>query len=146
MAAAPTDRLTDQVAQPRPDSSPPRAAPMIALTHPSPRRAAGVIALAWLPAVVLAAGLPRFVPSLTAGAGSCPLTEALMSIGRLGPGPIVLAGTGLVAAMAAIGFGWVRAGLPCRRAVAFALAAAGLGAFAVGMAGTLGPLLTVRIS
>jgi hypothetical protein len=105
-----------------------------------------MIALAWLPALVVAAGLPRFVPLYGRWHQELPpLTEALMSVGRIGVGPIVLAGAELVAVLAAIGFGWVRAGLPCRRPVLFALAAAGLGVFAAGMAGTLWPLWMFRI-
>jgi hypothetical protein len=135
----------DQVAPTRPAQEPPRkAAPC--LTHPSPRRAAATIALAWLPALVVAAGLPRFVPAFGRWPQELPpLTEALLSVGRLGVGPILLAGAGLVAVLAAAGFGWVRAGLPYRRAAVFALAAAGLGVFATGMLGSLWPLLTFRI-
>ena len=119
---------------------------MPCLTHPSPRRAAALIALAWLPALVVAAGLPRFVPVYDRWHSELPpLTEALMAVGRLGFWPVVLAGAALVAVLAAAGFGWVRAGLPCRRAAVFALAAAGLGAFASCMAGALWPLLTFRI-
>jgi hypothetical protein len=110
---------------------------------PSPRRAAAVIALAWLPAVIAAAALPGLVPTFDRWRWELPpLTAALLPVGRLGVGPVVLAGVGLAAALAAGGAGWVRAGLPGRRAVAFALAAAGLGAFAVFMAAALGPMLT----
>jgi hypothetical protein len=147
MTPASTDLVpADQVAPARPDPQPPRVASVPCLTHPSPRRAASMIALAWLPALVMAAGLPRFVPTFERWHWELPpLTEALMAVGRLGLGPIVLAGVVLVAVLAAIGFGWVRAGLPFRHAVVFALAAAGLGAFAAGMAGTLGPIFTAPV-
>jgi hypothetical protein len=110
----------------------------------SPRRAAAIIGLAWLPAMVVAASLPRFVPTFDRWHWELsPLTHALMSVGRLGFGPIVLAAVALAAVMAGGGAGWVRAGLPGRRAVVLALAVAGLGALVVCMAGTLGPILTV---
>jgi hypothetical protein len=99
--------------------------------------------LAWVPAIIVAAGLPRFVPVFDGWRGELPpLTLALMPVGRLGIGPIVLAGVGLVAVLVALYVGWVRAGLPGRRVVGFALAAAGLGGFAVFMAAALGPMLT----
>src|SRR5687767_5119628 len=95
-----------------------------ARSDPSPRRAAAIIALAWLPAIVVAASLPRFVATFDRWPWELPpLTLALMPIGRLGVGPIVLAGVGLVAVLAGFYAGWARAGLPGRRAVAFALAA-----------------------
>ena len=116
----------------------------------TPRLAAVVIACAWLPAVVLAAFLPRYVPVFDrwpAAWGELPaLTHVLMAVGRLGVWPIALAAVGLVAVLAGGGAGWVRAGLPGRRAVALAFAAAGLGALAVFMAGALGPLLTARVA
>src|SRR2546425_800995 len=117
MTTASTDLVTvDQVAPTRVDPEPPSGVAVPCLTHPSPRRAAAMIALAWLPALVVAAGLPRFVPTYDRWRRELPpLTEALMSVGRLGAGPIVLAGAGIVAVLAAVGFGWVWAGLPCRR-------------------------------
>jgi hypothetical protein len=122
---------TDRVVHVRPD--------------PSPRRAAAMIALAWLPAIIAAAALPRFVPVFDRWRWDLPpLTVALMPVGRLGVGPIVLAGAGLVAVLAGLYAGWVRAGLPGRRAVAFAFVAAGLGALPVFMAAALGPMLTAR--
>ena len=85
-----------------------------------------MIALAWLPAIVAAASLPRFVPIFDRWPRELPpLTLALMPVGRLGAGPIVLAGVGLVAVLVGLYAGWVRAGLPGRRAVALALAGAG---------------------
>jgi hypothetical protein len=147
MTPASTDLVpAGQMAPDHPDPESQRSKAVPCLTHPSPRRAASMIALAWLPALVIAGGLPRFVPTFERWPVELPpLTEALMAVGRLGLGPIALAGVVLVAVMAAIGFGWVRAGLPCRRAVVFALAAAGLGAFVAGMAGTLGPILTAPV-
>jgi hypothetical protein len=125
MTAAPTDRAV----QARPD--------------PSPRRAAAIIALAWFPAIVAAAALPRFVPTFDRWRWELPpLTLALMPVGRLGVWPIVLAGVGLVAVLAGLYAGWVRIGLPGRRVVAFALAAAGLAALPVFMAAALGPMFT----
>ena len=110
---------------------------------PSTRRAAAVIALAWLPAVIVAAGLPRFVPAFDRWRGELPpLTAALMPVARLGVGPVAAAGLGLVAALVAFYVGWARAGLPGRRAAGFVLAAAGLGGFAVLVAAALGPMLT----
>ena len=130
-------------ASPAPDL--PRGA-VPCLTHPSPQWAAELIALAWLPALIVAAGLPWFVPVYARwNSGLPPLTEALLAVGRLGFWPIVLAGVALVAFIAAIGYGWARAGLPYHRAVVFALTVAGLGVFAAGLAGTLEPLLTFRI-
>src|SRR4029077_4532211 len=92
----------------------------------SPRRAAAMIAFPWLFAVLFAAFLPRYVPIFDrwpAHWGELPaLTHALMSVGRLGAWPIVLTGVGLVAVLAGGGAGWVRAGLPGRRAVVLAIA------------------------
>src|SRR4051794_3718329 len=52
---------------------------------PSPRRAAAMIALAWLPALLLAAFLPRFVPVFDRWHWELPpLTHVLMAVGRLG--------------------------------------------------------------
>ena len=125
-----TVAITDRAIQARPD--------------PSPLSAAAMIALAWLPAIVVAASLPRFVTRFDRWPWELPpLTHALMSVGRLGVGPIVLAGMGLVAVLVCLYAGWVRAGLPGRRAVVLVLAAIGLGTFAVLMAGTLGPIVTV---
>jgi len=56
----------------------------------------------------------------------------------------VLTGAGLVAILAGLYAGWVRAGLPGRRSVMLTFAVAGLGAFAVCMAGALGPLLILQ--
>jgi len=113
----------------------------------SPRRAAAMIALAWLPAIVAATSLPRFVPIFDRWHWELPpLTHALMSVGRLGFWPIVLLGVGLMALMAAGGAGWVRAGLPGRRAVVLAFAAAGPSSLVVCMAGTLGPILTAPVA
>src|SRR5438477_413860 len=51
----------------------------------SPRRATAMIALAWLPAIILAASLPRFVPTFDHWPRELPpLTLALMPVGRLG--------------------------------------------------------------
>jgi hypothetical protein len=111
---------------------------------PSPLRAAAMIALSWLPALVIAAFLPRYVPTFDRWHQELPpLTLALMSIGRLGVWPIVLAGVGLVAVLAGVGAGWVRARLSHRRTVVFALAATGIGLIAVLLAGTLGPIITM---
>ena len=105
-----------------------------------------MIALAWLPAIVAAASLPRFVPIFDRWPRELPpLTLALMPVGRLGIGPIVLAGVVLVAVLAGFYAGWVRAELPGRRAVALLFAAAGLGVFPVCLAAALGPMLTFRI-
>src|SRR5437588_1998126 len=124
MTVAPTDRAV----QARPD--------------PSPRRAAAMIALAWLPAIIVAASLPQFVPIFDRWPRELPpLTLALMPVGRLGVGPILLAGVGLVAVLVGLYAGWVRAGLPGRRVVGFACAAAGLGVLPVFMAAALGPML-----
>jgi hypothetical protein len=110
---------------------------------PSPRRAAAMIALAWLPALIAAASLPRFVPTFDRWPWELPpLTLALMPVGRLGVWPIVLVGVGLVAVLAGLSAGWARAGLPGRRAVVLGLATAGLGALPVFMAAALGPMLT----
>jgi hypothetical protein len=99
--------------------------------------------LAWVPAVIVAAGLPRFVPVFDRWRGELPvLTAALMPVARLGVGPVAAAGLGLVAVLVAFYAGWARAGLPGRRAVGFALAAAGLGGFAVFLWAALGPMLT----
>ena len=68
-----------------------------------------------------------------------------MSIGRLGVWPVVLAGMGLVAVLAGVGAGWVRAGLPGRRAVVLAIAVAGLVAFVACVAGTLGQIITAPV-
>jgi hypothetical protein len=123
---------TDQAIRARPD--------------PSPRRAAAMIALAWLPAIVAAASLPRFVPTFDRWHWELPpLTHALMSVGRLGFGPIVCAGVGLAALMAGGGAGWVRAGLPGRRAVVLAIAVAGLGVFVACVVGTLGQVITAPV-
>ena len=116
---------------------------------PSPGRAATMIALYWAPALVLAAGLPWFVPVFDrwpARWGALPaLTRALMSVGQFGVGPIVLAGSGLVAVLAGGGAGWVWAGLPGRRTVVLALAGAGLGALVAGFVGTLGQIITAPV-
>jgi hypothetical protein len=115
----------------------------------SPRRAAAMIALPWLLAVVLAALLPRYVPAFDrwpAQWGELPaLTHALMSLGRLGARPIALAGVGLVAVLAGGGAGWVRVGLPCRRAVVQALAAAGVMACVACLVGTIGQIITAPV-
>jgi hypothetical protein len=146
---------TDQAVQARPELPPRPAAEMIAfpwlLGRPelSPRRAAAMVACPWLFAVLLAAFLPRYVPVFEhwpAHWGELPaLTRALMSVGRLGPWPIALAGTGLVAVLAGGGAGWVRAGLPGRRAVVLALAVAGLVACVVCLAGTVGQVITAPV-
>ena len=95
---------TDRAVQARPD--------------PSPRRAAALIALAWLPAIIVAASLPRFVPVFDRWRWELPpLTLALMPVGRLGVWQIVLVGVGLVAVLAVISAVWVRAGLPGWRGV-----------------------------
>jgi hypothetical protein len=124
--------------------------PIQARPDRSPGRAAAVIALAWLPALVLAAFLPRYVPVFDrwpAQWGESPaLARALMWVGRLGVGPILLAGLGVVAVLAGGGASWVRAGLPGRRAVVFALAAAGLGVFVACLAGTLGQVITAPVN
>ena len=115
----------------------------------SPRRAAAVIAFPWLLAVLLAAFLPRYVPIFDrwpARWGELPaLTHALMSVGRLGVWPVVLAGVGLVAVLAGSGAGWVRSGLPGRRPVVLTIAAAGLVAFVACVAGTLGQVITAPV-
>jgi hypothetical protein len=124
---------TDRVVQARPELP--------------PRRAVAMIAFPWLFAVLLAAFLPRYVSVFDrwpAQWGELPaLTHALVSVGRLGTWPIALAGLGLVAVLAGGGAAWVRAGLPGRRAVVLALAAAGLVACLVG---TLGQVITARSS
>ena len=115
---------------------------------PSPGRTAALIALSWLPAIVAAAALPQFVSPFDRWPAHWELptlTRALMSVGRLGVGPIVLVGVGLAALMAAAGAGWVRAGRPGGRAVVFALGATGLGASAVCMLGVLVPILTAPV-
>jgi hypothetical protein len=108
-----------------------------------------MIAFPWLFAVLLAALLPRYVPVFErwpAHWGELPaLTRALVSVGRMGAWPIALAGVGLVAVLAGGGAGWVRAGLPGRRAVVLALAAAGLVACVVCLAGTVGQVITAPV-
>jgi hypothetical protein len=117
------------------------AEPAPARPEPSPRRVAGLIALAWTPALIVAASLPRFVPVFDRWRWELPpLTAALMPVGRLGVGPIVFAGVVLVAILVGGYASWVRAGLPGRRWVGFALAAAGLLALPVLMAAALGPV------
>ena len=114
-----------------------------------PRRAAAMIAFPWLFAGLLAALLPRYVPIFDrwpAEWGELPaLTHALMSVGRLGAWPIALAGVGLVAVLAGGGAGWVRAGLPGRRAVVLALAVAGLVACVACLVGTVGQVVTAPV-
>ena len=147
---------TDHAVQARPElSPPPAAAALIAFPWPlarpelSPRRAAAMVAFPWLFAVLLAALLPRYVPVFErwpAPWGELPaLTRALMSVGRLGAWPIALAGVGLAAVLAVGGAGWVRAGLPGRRAVVLALAAAGLVACVACLAGTVGQVITAPV-
>jgi hypothetical protein len=86
---------------------------------------AAVIALVWPPAIVLATGLLRLVPTFDRWPWELPtLTKALMSIGRLGFWPVLVAGVGFTAVLAGLGAGRVRAGLPGRRAVVFAIATA----------------------
>jgi hypothetical protein len=120
-----------------------------ARTELSPQRAAALIAFPWLFAVLLAAFLPRYVPIFDhwpAHWGELPaLTHALMSVGRLGAWPIALAGVGLVALLAGGGAGWVRAGLPGRRAVVLALAVAGLVVCVASVVGTLGQVITAPV-
>jgi hypothetical protein len=115
----------------------------------TPRQAAVVIALSWLPALVLAAFLPRYVPVFDhwpSGWGEPPaLTHALMAVGRLGTGPVAVAGVVLVAALAGGGAAWVWAGLAGRRVVVPGLALAGLAAFALCLAGTLGQVITAPV-
>jgi hypothetical protein len=115
----------------------------------SPRRAAAVIAFPWLLAVLLAAALPGYVPAFErwpAPWGELPtLTRALMAVGRLGTWPIALAGVGLVAVLAGGGAGWVRAGLPGRRAVVLALAMAAIAACVAILVGTLGQVITAPL-
>jgi hypothetical protein len=115
-----------------------------ARTPPGPfARRAAVIAAAWLPAVVAAAALPRFVPAFDRWPWELPpLTAALMPFARLGVGPVGAAGVALVAALIAADVAWARAGLPGRQTVPAALAAAGLAAFAVLLWAALGPALT----
>ena len=130
MSVAPTDPAV----QARPD--------------PSPGRAAAMIALAWLPAIVVAASLPRYARTFDRWPAHWelpPLTLALTSVGRLGVGPIVLVGVGLVALMAAAGAGWVRAGRRGGRALMVVLAAIGLGVSGVCMLGVLVPILTAPV-
>ena len=108
-----------------------------------------MIAFPWLLAVLLAAFLPRYIPVFDhwpAHWGELPaLTRALMSVGRLGAWPIALVGVGLVTVLACGGAGWVRAGLPGRRAVVLALAVAGLAACVACLAGTLGQIITAPV-
>jgi hypothetical protein len=112
----------------------------------SPLRAAATIALSWLPAILVAASLPRYVPVFDRWRRGLPaLTLALMSVGRLGLGPIVWTGVGVAALLAGGGAGWVRTGLPGRRAVVFALATAGIAAAAVCMLYTLVPIVTAPV-
>src|SRR5262245_9379949 len=95
---------TDQAIRARPD--------------PSPLHVVVVIGLAWLPAILAAASLPKFVSLFDRWPAQWelpPLTLALMSVGRLGVGPIVLAGVGLVTVLAGVYACWARAGLPGRR-------------------------------
>jgi hypothetical protein len=113
---------------------------------PSPLRTAVIIALAWLPAIIVAASLPRFVPVFDRWHWELPpLTLSLMSVGRLGVEPIVLAGVGLVAVLAGGGAGWVRAGLPGRRAVPFVFAVAGIGVAALCTLCVLVPIVTAPV-
>jgi hypothetical protein len=110
----------------------------------SPWRAAGIVAVSWLPALVLAATLPRYVPVFDRWRWELsPLTHALMSIGRLGFWPIVLAGVGLVGVLAVGAANWVRAGLPRRQTVVSVLAATGIALIAVLLIGMYEPMLTM---
>jgi hypothetical protein len=108
-----------------------------------------MIAFSWLLAVLFAAFLPRYVPIFDrwpAQWGELPdLTHALMSGGRLGVWPIVLAGVGLVAVLAGFGATAVWAGLPSRRAVVLAIAVAGLGVSVAIVVGTLGQVITAQV-
>src|SRR5689334_21011699 len=85
----------------------------------TPRRAAVAIAGAWLPAVVLAACLPRYVPVFDrwpAAWGEPPaLTHALVAVGRLGAGPVALAGLGRAAGPGGCGPGCPAGGPWCWR-------------------------------
>jgi hypothetical protein len=147
MPTASTDLMpADQLPQSCTDPATLHAPAMPCLTHPSPRRAAAIIALAWLPALIVAAGLPRFVPVFERWHWELStLTLALMSVGRLGTWPIVLAGVGMVAILVGLYAGWVRAGLSGQRAVAVAFAVAGVGVFAVCILGTLVPIFTAPV-
>ena len=73
------------------------------------------------------------------------LTRALISVGRLGAWPIALAGVGLMAVLAGGGAGWVRAGLPGRRAVVLTLAVAGVLTCVACLVGTLGQVITAPV-
>jgi hypothetical protein len=150
---------TDQAIQARPDPPPPpvrrpgggwvASTDRVVQTRPdpSPWRAAALIALAWLPAIVAAASLPRFVPTFDRWPWEVPpLTHALMSIGRLGYGPIVLAGEGLVVVLASVAAVWAWAGFRGPRVVAFTIAVIGLGVLVVCMAGTLGAIFMAPIA
>lgn len=127
--------LTDRPVQVRPEIS--------------PRRAAAMIAFPWLLAVLFAAFLPRYVPIFDrwpARWGELPaLTHALVSVGQLGVWPITLAGVGLVTVLTGGGAGWVRAGLPGRRAVVLVIALAGLGVFVACVVGSLGQVITAPV-
>ncbi len=113
----------------------------------SPRGAAVMVVLAWVPAALLAASLPRFVTVLDRWHWPLPtLTLALREVGRQGYWFIVLAEVGLVAALACCCASWVRADLPFKKSVVFMLAGFGVVVvFPVLMWGTMGPVLTAPI-
>ena len=112
--------------------------------------AALLIGSAWLPAVLFAASrLPRFVAIFdemeATGLKMPGLTSALMPLGRLGTGPLALAGTGVVALLIVGYAGWVRAELPGRRiVVASLLAVLGLVAFFTCLVATILPATAIQ--
>lgn len=110
----------------------------------SPRRAAAIVALAWLPVLLIAASLPRFVSLFDRWNEDLPpLTHALVNIGRLGYGPIVLAEVGLLTALSVGCATLASARLPSHRPVVMTVAVFGILMFPVLFWGVMGPMLTL---
>lgn len=111
-----------------------------------PLAVVAILGTAWLPAIILAAFLPRFVSVFDriSEKGELPtLARTMLPLGRLGPIPAVLIVAGCVAVLVGIFHVWSRAGLRHRWIVLSALSFAGFAAFSIGLIGLIQPVYSI---